>query len=545
VLHVNAPTNHPQISQKSPNSSRSTTNDHGTVIIRREGVVGSLGRVSEPSEPTVDDLPEQMRVRRAKLDRMRDRGVEPYPVTFPRTHTLAEIRAAYPDLEIDTRTGVQVGVTGRVVLSRNGGKLCFATLRDGTDELQVMLSLDEVGEDALAQWKADVDLGDYVGIEGEVISSRRGELSVLATRWAMLAKALRPLPDKHHGLTDPEARVRLRYVDLAVNADSRQMVRNRATVLKSVRSTLDRHDFLEVETPLLQPLHGGAAARPFSTHLNAFDQTMYLRIAIELYLKRLVVGGLDRVYEIGRNFRNEGVDSTHSPEFTMLEVYEAYGDYNTMATLTREIVLDAARALGSTVVPDGRGGEIDLEGEWVHLPILDAVSNAVGEEIDVETPAEVLRKIADRHDVSLQPSWDAAEIVVELYEQLVEDHLLQPTFVTDYPAAVKPLAKPHRSKPGLVEAWDLIIGGVELAPAYSELNDPVEQRRRLVEQSRKAAGGDLEAMQLDEDFLRAMEFGMPPQGGMGLGIDRLIRLLTGVTSLRDTIAFPLLKPEGS
>jgi lysyl-tRNA synthetase class 2 len=229
----------------------------------------------------------------------------------------------------------------------------------------------------------------------------------------------------------------------------------------------------------------------------------------------------------------------------MLEVYEAYGDYNTMATLTREIVLDAARALGSTVVPDGRGGEIDLEAEWVHLPILDAVSSAVGEEIDVETPPEVLRKIADRHDVSLQPSWDAAEIVVELYEQLVEDHLLQPTFVTDYPAAVKPLAKPHRSKPGLVEAWDLIIGGVELAPAYSELNDPVEQRRRLVEQSRKAAGGDLEAMQLDEDFLRAMEFGMPPQGGMGLGIDRLIRLLTGVTSLRDTIAFPLLKPEGS
>jgi lysyl-tRNA synthetase class 2 len=361
----------------------------------------------------------------------------------------------------------------------------------------------------------------------------------------MLAKALRPLPDKHHGLTDPEARVRLRYVDLAVNADSRQMVRNRATVLRSVRDTLHRHDFLEVETPLLQPLHGGAAARPFTTHLNAFDQTMYLRIAIELYLKRLVVGGLDRVYEIGRNFRNEGVDSTHSPEFTMLEVYEAYGDYNTMATLTREIVLDAARALGRTVVPDGRGGEIDLEAEWVHLPILDAVSNAVGEAIDVETSVEVLRKVADRHDVSLQPSWDAGAIVVELFEQLVEDHLLQPTFVTDYPATVKPLAKPHRSKPGLVEAWDLIIGGVELAPAYSELNDPVEQRRRLVEQSLKAAGGDPEAMQLDEDFLRAMEFGMPPQGGMGLGIDRLIRLLTGVTSLRDTIAFPLLKPEGT
>jgi lysyl-tRNA synthetase class 2 len=501
--------------------------------------------VSDASDPTRADLPEQMRVRREKLDRMRSRGVEPYPVSFPRTHTLAQVRAGHPDLAIDTRTGDRVGVTGRVVLSRNGGKLCFATLRDGTDELQVMLSLDEVGEDALAHWKADVDLGDYVGIEGEVISSRRGELSVLASSWTMLAKALRPLPDKHHGLTDPEARVRMRYVDLAVNAESRQMVRNRATVLRSVRETLHRHDFLEVETPLLQPLHGGASARPFTTHLNAFDQPMYLRIAIELYLKRLTVGGLDRVYEIGRNFRNEGVDSTHSPEFTMLEVYEAYGDYNTMATLTREIVLDAARAVGSTIVPDGRGGEIDLEGEWVHLPILDAVSSAVGEQVDVDTPAEVLRKIADKHDVALQPSWNAAEILVELYEQLVEDHLIQPTFVTDYPAAVKPLAKPHRSKPGLVEAWDLIIGGVELAPAYSELNDPVEQRRRLVEQSVKAAGGDPEAMQLDEDFLRAMEFGMPPQGGVGIGIDRLIRLLTGVPSLRDTIAFPLLKPEGS
>jgi lysyl-tRNA synthetase, class II len=501
--------------------------------------------VSDASDPTRADLPEQMRVRREKLDRMRSRGVEPYPVSFPRTHTLAQVRAGHPDLAIDTRTGDRVGVTGRVVLSRNGGKLCFATLRDGTDELQVMLSLDEVGEEALAHWKADVDLGDYVGIEGEVISSRRGELSVLASSWTMLAKALRPLPDKHHGLTDPEARVRMRYVDLAVNAESRQMVRNRATVLRSVRETLHRHDFLEVETPLLQPLHGGASARPFTTHLNAFDQPMYLRIAIELYLKRLTVGGLDRVYEIGRNFRNEGVDSTHSPEFTMLEVYEAYGDYNTMATLTREIVLDAARAVGSTIVPDGRGGEIDLEGEWVHLPILDAVSSAVGEQVDVDTPAEVLRKIADKHDVALQPSWNAAEILVELYEQLVEDHLIQPTFITDYPAAVKPLAKPHRSKPGLVEAWDLIIGGVELAPAYSELNDPVEQRRRLVEQSVKAAGGDPEAMQLDEDFLRAMEFGMPPQGGVGIGIDRLIRLLTGVPSLRDTIAFPLLKPEGS
>ena len=363
----------------------------------------------------------------------------------------------------------------------------------------------------------------------------------------MLAKALRPLPDKHQGLTDPEARVRLRYVDLAVNADPAQMVRNRRD--RAASRCARRSTGTTSSRSRRRCCSRCTVGRPRDrsrTHLNAFDQTMYLRIAIELYLKRLVVGGLDRVYEIGRNFRNEGVDSTHSPEFTMLEVYEAYGDYNTMATLTREIVLDAARRAGlDGRCPTGAVARSTSRPSGVHLPILDAVSSAVGEEIDVETPAEVLRKIADRHDVSLQPSWDAAEIVVELYEQLVEDHLLQPTFVTDYPAAVKPLAKPHRSKPGLVEAWDLIIGGVELAPAYSELNDPVEQRRRLVEQSRKAAGGDPEAMQLDEDFLRAMEFGMPPQGGMGLGIDRLIRLLTGVTSLRDTIAFPLLKPEGS
>jgi lysyl-tRNA synthetase class 2 len=491
-----------------------------------------------------DELPEQVRIRRDKLDRMRERGVEPYPVTVDRTTTIADLRAAHPALGVDVRTGERVAVAGRVVLSRVGGKLCFATVRDGTGEIQVMVSLDKVGEEALAAWKSDVDLGDHVGVRGEVITSKRGELSVLADEWTMVAKALRPLPDKHKGLTDPEARVRMRYVDLAVNSESRDMVRTRATVLRSVRSTLDRHDFLEVETPLLQPLHGGAAARPFATHLNAFDQPMYLRIAIELYLKRLVVGGLDRVYEIGRNFRNEGVDSTHSPEFTMLEVYEAYGDYDTMAELTREIVLDAARALlGGTVVPDGRGGELDLAIGWERLPILEAVSQAVGDPVDVGTPVETLRKLADRHGVALQPSWNAAEVVVELFEQLVEHTLVQPTFVTDYPVEVKPLAKQHRSKPGLVEAWDLIVNGVELAPAYSELNDPVDQRARLEAQSRKAAGGDAEAMQLDEDFLRAMEFGMPPQGGMGLGIDRLIMLLTG-KPIRETIAFPLLRPEG-
>ena len=496
-----------------------------------------------PAAGPQDDLPEQMRVRREKLDRLRAQGVDPYPIGFPRTTTVAELRTSYPELAPDTRTGDRAAIAGRVMLSRTGGKLCFATLRDGSGELQVMLSLDALGEERLAAWKADVDLGDHVGVEGEVVTSRRGELSIMVDRWAFTAKALRPLPDKHKGLSDPEARVRMRYVDFIVNEDSRRLMRDRATVLRSVRATLHAQDYLEVETPQLQLLHGGAAARPFTTHLHAFDQEMYLRIALELYLKRMVVGGFERVYEIGRNFRNEGVDATHSPEFTMLEVYQAYGDYHTMATLTRDIVLDAARALGGTVISDGHGGEIDLEAEWRYLPIHQAVSEAVGEEVDVKTSVEALNKLADRHDVALQPGWRAGDIVLELFEKLVEHTLLAPTFVMDYPVEVRPLAKAHRSVPGLVEAWDLIIGGVELAPAYSELNDPVEQRRRLVEQSLKAAGGDPEAMQLDEDFLRAMEYGMPPMGGMGLGIDRLVRLLTGAHSIRETIAFPLLKPE--
>jgi lysyl-tRNA synthetase class 2 len=496
-----------------------------------------------PTTPdATDDLPEQMRVRREKRQRLVERGVEPYPVGFRRTASMAELRERHSGLEPDTATGERVSVAGRVIFVRNTGKLCFATLREGAGtEIQVMVSLASVGQESLDDWKALVDIGDHVGVEGEVITSRRGELSIMAERWVMTAKALRPLPVAHKPLGE-EARVRQRYVDLVVRPEAREMVRAKAGVLKSLRATLDADGYLEVETPLLQPLHGGAAARPFTTHLNAFDMPMYLRIAIELYLKRLVVGGVDRVFEIGRNFRNEGVDSTHSPEFTMLEAYAAYGDYDSMAELTRELVLGAARALGRTVVPDGRGGEIDLEQPWQHVTVHGAVSTAVGSEVTVETPAEELRALAERHDVALQPDWDAGEIALELFEKLVEHTLIQPTFVRDYPSSVRPLARPHRSVPGLVEAWDLVIGGVELGVAYSELVDPVEQRQRLVEQSLKAAGGDPEAMQLDEDFLRALEYGMPPTGGMGLGIDRLVMLLMG-TGIRETIAFPLLRPE--
>jgi lysyl-tRNA synthetase class 2 len=497
-----------------------------------------------PPGSELDDLPEQVRVRLDKRTRLVESGVDPYPVTVERTHTLAEIRTTYDgqQLDPDTRTGDEVAVTGRVIFLRNTGKLCFVRLREGAGtELQVMLSLADLGEESLAAFKALVDLGDLLAVRGEVVTSRRGELSVQAKDWSIAAKTLRPLPNEHRPLSD-EARIRLRYVDMMLRPEPREMVRTKATVLKSLRATLDARGFVEVETPILQLTNGGAAARPFRTHLNALDQDMLLRIALELDLKKAMIGGVDRVYEIGRTFRNEGLDSTHAAEFSMLEAYEAFGDQFTMMDLTRALVLDAARAVGRTVVPARDGREIDLEAPWRQAAILDLVSDAVGEEVTVVTDEAILRMHAERHDVELQPGWGPAEIVVERYEQLVEDSLVDPTFVMDYPAAVKPLAKPHRSKPGLNEAWDLIINGVELAPAYSELNDPVIQRERLEAQSRLAAQGDPEAMDLDEAFLKAMEFGMPPAGGLGLGVDRLVMLLTGA-GIRETILFPLLRPE--
>jgi lysyl-tRNA synthetase, class II len=499
--------------------------------------------VPDPTPPPpVDDVPEQVRVRREKYDRLVAAGSPPYPLGYPRTATLDEVRERFGHLTAGEESGETVGVTGRVVLSRVGGKLCFATLQEAEQTLQVMISLAGVGEERLAGWKSDVDLGDHVGVTGQVISSKRGELSVLADSWQLTSKALRPLPDKHHGLTDPEARVRQRYVDLIVNPSSRQMVRDRATVVRSLRDTFHRHGFLEVETPQLQVVHGGAAARPFRTHLNALDLDVTLRIALELYLKRAVVGGIDKVFEIGKNFRNEGIDATHFPEFTMEEFYEAYGDYDTVAALTRELVLEAARAIDRTVVPDGHGGEIDLERPWRTATLHGLVSEAVGEQVDAGTPADRLTALAEKHDVALKPEWDEGEVVLELFEQLVEHTLLQPTFVRDYPVSVRPLARDHRDDPRLAEAWDLVVGGVELATGYSELVDPVEQRRRLTEQSVKAAGGDPEAMQLDEDFLRALEHGMPPTGGQGMGVDRLVMLLTG-QPIRETILFPLVRPH--
>jgi lysyl-tRNA synthetase, class II len=487
------------------------------------------------------DAPEQMQVRRAKLDRLRAAGIDPYPVGYPRTDTIAQVRERHPGLPPDAATGDRVGVTGRVVLSRVGGKLCFATIRDGSGDLQVMISRERVGADALAAWKQDVDLGDHIGVTGEVITSRSGELSVLADSYAITAKALRPLPDKHRGLGE-EARVRQRYLDLITNPQARKMAEIRAAVTRSVREELHARGYLEVETPVLQTLHGGANARPFVTHMNAYDMDLYLRIALELYLKRLVVGGIERVYEIGRIFRNEGADSTHNPEFTMLEAYEAYGDYNTIGTLTRELLQAAARdALGGTVLHRADGTEIDIAGEWRQVTVHGALSEAIGEEVTPDTALDALRKLAASAGVELKPGWGPAQVTLELYEHLVESRTVEPTFYRDFPVEVSPLTRQHRDDPRLAEKWDLVAFGTEIGTGYSELVDPLEERARLTAQSLLAAGGDPEAMQLDEDFLRALEHGMPPSGGMGMGIDRMLIMLTGA-GIRETVLFPLVKP---
>jgi lysyl-tRNA synthetase, class II len=495
------------------------------------------------NEPHVPDLPEQMRVRRDKRAELLASGHEAYPVAVDRTHSLAEVRAAHPDLPPDTATGDEVGVAGRVIFLRNTGKLCFATLREGDgSELQAMLSLASVGAEELARWKATVDLGDHVFVHGEVITSRRGELSVMADRWAMTAKALRPLPNVHSELSE-ETRVRQRYVDLVVRPQAREMVRRRATVVRTLRDVLHARGFVEVETPMLQLLHGGATARPFVTHANALDQDLYLRIAPELFLKRTVVGGVERIFEINRNFRNEGIDSSHSPEFAMLEAYQTYATYDDIAELTRTLVQETARAVfGSTMVVHANGTSHDLSGEWRNVTLHEVVSEALDTEVTPDTGLEEVRKLAAAHEVELKDSWSAGEVVLELFEKLVEHTLTAPTFVRDYPVEVRPLTRQHRDDPRLAEAWDLIVFGTELATGYSELVDPVIQRDRLTTQSLRAAAGDPEAMQLDEDFLRAMEYGMPPTGGMGMGIDRLLMALTGL-GIRETILYPLVRSE--
>jgi lysyl-tRNA synthetase, class II len=497
-----------------------------------------------------DDVPEQVRVRREKRDRLLAEGRDPYPVSVPVTATLADVRAAHPDLAPGEETDDVVGVAGRVVFVRNTGRLCFATLQQGVQagvddvapRLQVMLSEQQVGPEALAAWKADVDLGDHVFVEGRVVASRRGELSVMAGRWQLAAKALRPLPVLHKDLSE-EARVRQRYADLVVRPQARRTARLRADVVRSLRAAFHAEGYLEVETPMLQTQHGGAAARPFVTRSNALGADLFLRIAPELFLKRALVGGLERVFEINRNFRNEGVDSSHSPEFAMLEWYEAYGDFGTVAAMTRRLVQDAARdATGSTTVTLADGVEYDLGGEWTTVEMYPSLSSALGEEVTPGMTVPQLVALADRVELETDPGTRShGKLVEELWEHLVGASLHAPTFVRYFPTETSPLTKSVPREPRLVEKWDLYVRGMELATGYSELNDPVVQRARLEAQAELAARGDAEAMRVDEDFLAAMELGMPPAGGAGMGIDRLLMALTGL-GIRETILFPLVRP---
>jgi lysyl-tRNA synthetase class 2 len=499
--------------------------------------------MSTENTPIEEDLPEQLRIRREKRASLLEGGTEPYPVSVPRTQSLKQIREKYSALEIDVATGDIESLTGRIIFKRDTGKLCFATLREGDGtELQAMFSLDKIGQESIDSWKSDIDLGDIVSVTGEIITSKRGELSILANSWKLASKSLRPLPNDHKPMSE-ETRVRMRYVDLIVRPEARENARLRPAVMRSLRETFHNQEFIEVETPMLQVMHGGATARPFKSFSNAYDMDLYLRIAPELFLKRCVVGGIERVFEINRNFRNEGADSSHSPEFAMIESYQAYVDWRSIADLTRELVQNAAMAVaGSHVVTHHDGRQADLGGKWREISLYEAISEGVGQSVSALTPIAELKTIATKLGMKIDPKWITGKLAEEIFEHVAKDQLIAPTFVMGFPVDTSPLVRAHRDIPGVAEKWDLYVDGFELATGYSELIDPVIQRDRLVEQATLGSKGDLEAMQVDEDFLRAMEFGMPPMGGMGMGVDRLLMALTGL-GIRETILFPLVKPE--
>ncbi|MBT2416488.1 bifunctional lysylphosphatidylglycerol synthetase/lysine--tRNA ligase LysX [Streptomyces sp. ISL-22] len=474
-------------------------------------------------------LPEQVRIRHHTLDRLRAGGVDPYPVGVPaRTHALAEVRE-----------GEQVTVAGRVMVVRDFGGIVFVVLRDWSGDHQLALTRKDSGA-ALDRFTADTDIGDLITATGLAGRSDQGEPTVFVTSWQLVGKCLRPLPDKRRGLADPEARVRMRYLDLVSSPAARDVVRARSTAVQALRQGLLERGFLEVETPMLQQIHGGANARPFHTHINAYDLDLYLRIAPELYLKRLCVGGLEKVFELGRTFRNEGVSYKHNPEFTMLEAYQAYADYDVMLDLTRELVQRAATTAFGSPVARKDGTEYDISGPWPVKTVYGAISEALGEEIGPDTELLRLHRHCDRAGVPYTGDDGHGDIVLEMYERLVEEKTQVPTFYKDFPTDVSPLTRQHRQDPRLAERWDLVAFGTELGTAYSELTDPVEQRRRLTAQSLLAAGGDPEAMELDEDFLDALEYAMPPTGGLGIGVDRLVMFLTGLT-IRETLPFPLVR----
>ncbi|MBU2666130.1 bifunctional lysylphosphatidylglycerol synthetase/lysine--tRNA ligase LysX [Actinoplanes bogorensis] len=504
-----------------------------------DAVLAQEDELLRPARP-VRQLSQQQRARMMKTERLLKDGLESYPVHVPRTATLAGARVA--------GAGTQVSVTGRVRAIRDLGGVIFGVLSEDDATLQVMLTGERTPAELRHRWRRTVDLGDLVSVTGEIGESRRGELSILADDWVMAAKCLRPLPDAHAGFSDPEARVSQRYLDLLVNPDSMRVLRDRSTAVKALRDAFAVRGFAEVETPMLQAVHGGATARPFRTHINAYDMELYLRIAPELYLKRLCVAGMGKVFELNRNFRNEGVDATHNPEFTSLEAYQSYADYNVMRELTRELILEVAvavhgRPIAMRPAADGTLEPVDLSEPWPVVTVHEAVSRAAGTELTADTPVERVRAVCGEHGVHAPAGATSGELVLELYDALVEKQTTHPTFYTDFPLETSPLTRTHRHHPGLAERWDLVAFGMELGTAYSELIDPAEQRDRLTTQSLKAAAGDPEAMQIDEAFLTALEYAMPPTGGLGLGVDRVVMLLTG-TSIRATLAFPFHRPSG-
>jgi lysyl-tRNA synthetase class 2 len=495
-----------------------------------------------PTEHSGAGLVAERTRRLADIAAMRESGAEPYPYRFDRSHSLADIRRTHGTLDAGSETNDVVAVAGRVMLKRDQGKLQFLTLRDRSDEIQLFVSKSVVG-DELFESIAGLDLGDWVGVSGTVMTTRKGELSVKVSALSLLAKALRPMPDKWHGLTDVDTRYRQRYADLIVNADARRTFEVRHAIISSIRRTLTSHGFIEVETPVLHVEAGGAHARPFVTHHNALDMQLYLRIALELHLKRLIVGGLERVFEIGRVFRNEGISTRHNPEFTMLELYQAFGDYTEVMALTQELICNAARdALGTTVV---RIGDVacDLALPWRTARMIDLAADGVGETLHPSQPVDHVRDVARRNGVSFEPHWGSGRIIEEIFAEKAESTLLAPTFVTGHPVEISPLARVDRNDPHLTERFELFVGARELANGFSELNDPVEQRRRFEDEQRQKEAGDLGAGTVDEDYLRALEYGLPPTGGLGIGIDRLTMLLAGAASIRDVILFPTLRPE--
>ncbi len=469
-------------------------------------------------------------------------GVNPYPEHSDVTDHAADIEARYADLEAGVDTADVVKIGGRVVAKRGQGKIMFIVLRDPSGDMQLFCRINDMPSEA---WEllGELDLGDIVGAEGVVVRTKRGQLSVAPRKLTLLSKAVRPLPEKFHGLSDKETRYRRRYVDLIVNADVRETFRRRSAIVSAFRRYMEDNGYMEVETPILQTIQGGATAKPFITHFNALNQENYLRIATELHLKRLLVGGYERVFEIGRIFRNEGMDLTHNPEFTTMEAYRAYSDLEGMKELAEGVIKAANAAVNDSEQIEYQGQTIDLSGTWPSRPMTSVVSDVLGREITLDTPVEELRAACAEHGIETKPEWGAGKLVAELYDELGEGSIVNPTFVTDYPVEVSPLAKRHEDDPRLTHRFELVIAGHEYANAFSELNDPVDQAERFRAQVEEKFAGDEEAMEYDEDYVRALEYGMPPAGGIGIGIDRVVMLLTNQASIRDVLLFPHMKPE--